>query len=365
MKTILVAFMLLFSSLMAQQRPAGIIGEVISIETNRASIKTDKGETLNVTIDSETKYLRIAPGEKTLNNAKPIATTDIRPGDRVFAQLKATKDPASTAAQKLIVISKAELEEKHQKDAAEWRKRGVFGIVTSVNPQAQEITLRLPSFMGENRTMVVEAPGNVSFRRYSHQSIKYSDSKESSFTEIKVGDQLRALGTKNADNSRMVAEAIVSGSFKVVAGRISNVDSQNKLLQIEDVESRRPLQIALQSDTTIKNLPEEIVSAFIQRQRGNRDQEAAVPSQPRQPRPASDIQESLERLPASSLEQLKPGDQVIVSSMGNPDAQKLTAITILSGVDPILRLVRAPAGRNNQGITLTGAGLDFGMGIPQ
>jgi Golgi nucleoside diphosphatase len=48
----------------------------------------------------------------------------------------------------------------------------------------------------------------VRFFRYAADSVNLNDARPSSFAEIKVGDQLRALGQKSEDGSRLAAEEI-------------------------------------------------------------------------------------------------------------------------------------------------------------
>ena len=51
----------------------------------------------------------------------------------------------------------------------------------------------------------------------------------------------------------------------------------------------------------------------------------------------------LERMPPLKLEDLKPGDAIIVTSTEGADPGQVTAITLLAGVEPIL--TATPASR--------------------
>jgi hypothetical protein len=44
----------------------------------------------------------------------------------------------------------------------------------------------------------------------------------------------------------------------------------------------------------------------------------------------------LERMPAFNISELKPGDAVIVASTAGADPGRVTAITLLAGVEPLL-----------------------------
>jgi len=61
-----------------------------------------------------------------------------------------------------------------------------------------------------------------------------------------------------------------------------------------------------------------------------------------------DLDRMLERMPALDLAELKAGDALIISSTKGAEPDKITAITLLAGVEPIL--TSAPKGR--QGMIL-------------
>lgn len=49
-----------------------------------------------------------------------------------------------------------------------------------------------------------------------------------------------------------------------------------------------------------------------------------------------DIQQMMEHMPAFALTELKPGDALIVASTAGAEPGKVTAITLLAGVEPLL-----------------------------
>ncbi len=76
---------------------------------------------------------------------------------------------------------------------------------------------------------------------------------------------------------------------------------------------------------------------------------------------APDLHQMLERVPALNLTELKAGDALIIASTAGSDPSRVTAITVLAGVEPIL--TAAPAGR--QGMAMGNWQMDMGMGFPQ
>ena len=75
-----------------------------------------------------------------------------------------------------------------------------------------------------------------------------------------------------------------------------------------------------------------------------------------------DMQQMLERMPAIKLEDLKPGDAIIVSSTEGADPTQVTAITLVAGVEPILS---ATPGGSQRAMMLGSWNLDMNMGAMQ
>src|SRR5207237_6202825 len=119
--------------------------------------------------------------------------------------------------------SKADIAKKHAAERAEWEKRGVAGIITALNPTAKEITINVSTNSGAKTMVIVFAPGAM-LRRYAPNSVKFSDAQPSRYEDLKVGDQIKALGTSNEDRSRYTAEELVSGSFRTIAATIVSLD---------------------------------------------------------------------------------------------------------------------------------------------
>ena len=55
-----------------------------------------------------------------------------------------------------------------------------------------------------------------------------------------------------------------------------------------------------------------------------------------------DFQDMLERMPAIALAEIKPGEVIAVSSTIGADPSRLTAITLVTGVDAILAAMQGP-----------------------
>src|SRR5438552_8056659 len=379
---------------------SGVIGEVKAIDaaTKQMVVRDDKGVIFSINLSDKTQYKRMAPGERTMTSATDITLADVGQGDRVWARWRAGSDQKTVPSAQVVVMSKADVAKKQEQERAEWRKRGVSGIVTSVNPSTKEITVSSRSLMGAPQAVIIPITDKVLMRRYPPDTIpKYSEAKPSTFEEVKVEDQLRALGDKNADGTRLTAEEVVFGTFKVVGGTVTAIDTAGNQLKINDLKTKKPITIVLKPDSVLRRWPENMTAMFGggmgpgaggpakagaapgQGQTQTQGQAAqrppgAGPGAPQGGGPRGggmNVADMLERLPTISINEVKVGDMIIMSSLPGSDPTQFTAISLVTGVEPLLTMVAARqqtggAQGRPQGVDLNGSfgGMFGGVGVP-
>jgi hypothetical protein len=390
---------------------ASLIGEVKAIDaaTKQMVIREDSGVIFTINLSDKTQYKRLPPGEKTLAKATDITLADIGSGDRVLARWRAGSDLKTAPTPQVVVMSKADLAKKQEQERAQWRRRGVSGIVASVNPSTQEITVSSRTLMGASQAVIIPVTDKVLVRRYPPNTIpKYSEAKPSKFDEVKVGDQLRALGDKNAEGTRLTAEEVVFGTFKIVGGTVTAIDAATNQIKINDLQTKKPLTIILKPDSVLRRFPENAAAMMFgggggagpggpgagAGQGGAGQKPAGVgPASPggqggagqkpagvgpggpqgggARPGGGGNMADLLERLPTISISELKVGDTIIMSSLPGSDPTQFTAISLVSGIEPLLQMMaaRAPAGggaRPQGGVDLNGSfgGMFGGIGGP-
>lgn len=328
-----------------------MLGEVMTIDagSKQLSLRTADGKQVIVTVNASTLYSRVPPGEINLEKAVSISFEAIGVGDRVLARGKADEKQQSFAARMLIVMSKSEVAEKHERDRAAWLKRGIAGVITALDPEKKEITLRTGS--GANSNAVITAAEGGTFRRYAPDSVKFRDAKLSSFAELKVGDQLRALGEKSADGTRYVAEEVVSGTFRTTGGKITAIDRATGEVKIIDAQTQKPLTVVVIQDSMLRRLSPELVK-FLQ-QTGSRS--SAPDASGGQPGNQGDLQDRVEKSAVITLAELKPGDAILVSSITGADPSRITAVLVASGVEEIVKRQMQQPSRPP---------LNLGLGLP-
>jgi hypothetical protein len=299
-------------------------------------------------------------------------------------------------------MSKADLAKKQEQERAEWRRRGVSGIVAALNAETKEITVSSRTLMGAAQSVIIPVTDKVMIRRYPPDSIpKYSDAKPSKFEELKTGDQLRALGDKSADGTHLTAEEVVFGSFRIAGGTVTAIDPATNQIKINDLQTKKPLTIVLRPESVLRRFPEggmfgasmgpggpgrpnptgENATAQGQGKPGQNQTPPGGAQQGAGPgglngrmRPGGggmNMADLLERLPTIKINDLKIGDTIIVSSLQGSEPSQLTAISLVAGVEQLLTTMAArqqtggQAGRP-QGVDLNSSfgGMFGGIGVP-
>lgn len=349
-----------------------VFGKITEINApaGEVTVKTDAGSVVSVKLNEKTSYERMPPGETDRTKAVAIGLTDIAVGDGVYVKGYVAEDRKSVPAQKVTVVSQSDIAKKQEKERLEWRQRGISGIIESLNPQTKEITLTTRTAEGP-KPVVIPVTDKVKMRRYTPDSIKFSDAKKSSWDDLKVGDQLRAKGDKSADGAHFAAEEVVTGAFRTIGGAITAVDAATGEIKINDIQSKQPLTVVIRKDSTLKRVPPELLQmmaaggpggpgagappagATPPAQGGSRPPAGKAGSPP-QAVPGGpggapggggfDIQRIIDNLPASTLADLKPGGMVLLLSTAGADPTRVTAITLVSGVEPIFAMLQARQG---------------------
>lgn len=365
------------------------LGDVIALDAagKQLTIQTRAGD-VTVHLGESTRLLRVRPGERTLENAETITLPDVGIGDRVLARGNVGEDGKSVSARQLVVISKAMIAQKQERDREEWSKRGIAGAISTINAVKKEVTLQMRSSEGNKPLVIIvgDAEARITFRRYPPDSAKLADARRSSFAELKVGDQFWALGNKSADGTRFDPEEILSGSFVTVGGRITAINPTAGEIQINNIPTQKPLTVVINKNSMLRRIPPQLVAMLAGKTQPAGVKPAPARSDaPRQPGGArsdiapkeakvggekpqasgGDVHQLLERLPAITLADLKPGEMILVSSSIGTDPARVTAIVLAAGVEPLL--TRPPGAQGtipDAKLGLPGDVLDFAIGPP-
>lgn len=249
--------------LAAQPANAKVVGTVKSVNGNSLVLTTDAGAEVNVTVADGARVIRAAPGVD-LKSAPQIPLSDIEVGDRVVAL--GPSDGQSGTATAVMVMKQSDVTALHQREQEAWR-RGVGGIVKEVNASSGTITIA-NSLAAGGKPIVIHVEPKSDIKRYSPDSVKFDDAKPSSLDQIKPGDQVRARGTKSEDGTEFTAQAVVSGSFKDIAGTVISTDAANNNITISDLATKKPVTIKVGPDSLLRKLPPFVAMGIAMRLKG-------------------------------------------------------------------------------------------------
>jgi len=337
------------------------IGAIKAINGTVITLAPDSGDTVNITVQPTTRFLRIAPGEKDLKNAAPIQLQDLQVGDRILVGGKPSDDNSSLVASTVVVMKHSDLEARQQQDLQDWQKRGVDGLATAVDPSAGTVTISV-----HGKSVVVHTTGTTIVRRYAPNSVKFDDAKPSTLQEIHTGDQVRARGNRSADGNEVTADEIVSGAFRNIAATVNSVDASSSTLTVHDLLANKTVTVKVTPDSQLRQLSPEMAQRIAMRLRRSAGAAAAgaygagASAGETPPRTnsssgysggamsargngmaghaggAPDFQQLLSRLPAVPLTDLHKGDAVIILATEGGEGAG-TVVTLITGVEPILQ----------------------------
>ena len=355
-----------------------VFGKVteINASSGQITIKTAAGSVVVASVNEKTTYQRIPPGETDRAKAEQTSLTEITVGDGLVARGFVATDQKSVPAQQIIVVSQSEIAKKNATEKMAW-SRGAKGIVKSVNPSTKEVTVGSSSLSGAPQTITVVVD-KAKIRQYPPDSIpKYENAKAAQFEQIKVGDQFNAKGEKSADGMHLEAQEVLFGTFKIAGGTVTEIDVANNIVKINDLTTKKPLTIVFKPESIIRRLPQGAAMMFggmggaggpgggqarpQGEAQGPRPQGAgpagpggqAGPGGPGRMGGGGTMADMLERWPTITINELKVGDTILMSSLQGSDPTQVTAIQVVTGAEPLLALAAA---RQQQGGRQQGGG---------
>jgi Domain of unknown function (DUF5666) len=332
---------------------ARLLGTVTSVSGDTITIKSDAGVVATITVSDTTRIVQTAPGQKDLSGATPIQAKDLAVGDRVLVRATPGTAENTYTAQAVIAMKQTDIAQKQQQEREDWQKRGVGGLVKSVDTAGGTAVVTAGS-----RTYTIHTTPKTIVRRYAPDSVKFDDARVSTLDQIKPGDQLRARGDRNADGTEVTADEIVAGSFRNIAATVASVNAAGQTLTVTDLATKKPVVVRITQDSQLHKLSPEMSQGIAARFKGGDSGTPGSGAAPAGGPPAGgaspaadngggmgagrpggqrgDLSQMLQRAPSVQLADLHPGDAVmIVATAGASDAA--TAITLLAGVEPMLQ----------------------------
>lgn len=325
----------------AQAPAVRFVGTITAINGDTLTVKTDAGVVQQVQVPTSAVLKRVEPGQKDLSAAATIALTDLATGDRVLVRLDPAAAGGTQQAAQIITIKQADVAQKQQQERDAWQRTGVGGLVKSVDTAAG--TIVLASGAGPTaKTITVHVNASTVLKRYAPASVRFDLAQPAPIAAIQPGDQLRARGARNADGAELDAVEVVSGSFRNLSGTIASINADSSTFAMKDLLTKKQVTVHITPDAQMHALPEMMAKALATRLKGEAPasgtSNGAVAGQGRR-QASGDLQQMLNRAPAIQFADLKKGEAVMVVAAAS--ATDLTAITLLTGVEPLLEAPEA------------------------
>lgn len=356
---LLISVSLTFAALLPAQTQRSVAGTVNDFRPGslQIGIRPDDGAAMLFRISADTDVVRVSPGDRDLARAQPGRITDLALGDRILVSFVT----GMTEARRIVLISADDIAKRNEAVKLDWEKRGISGIVAANHDGEVQLEIRSPA---GTRTVAVTVDAKTAIRRYAPDSVKFADAQLTTSADIAVGDQFRARGDASADGTGLTAEEVVFGTFFTKLGAIVSVDREASRITIEDVATKQPLIVKINADSSVKLLP-DMRAMF-----AGGPPPPPPPDQPTSKPGAFDMAKSLSQLPKGTIDDLKPGGAVVVTSTRSSRPGEVTAIMLLANADLFLQSARTFAGQGKnplEGINRMHGGMlggPGGIGLP-
>jgi hypothetical protein len=377
---------------------AKAVGDITQIQAGRLTLHTDKGD-VQVELAEGVKVLR---GSKDLKTTTPIAVSDLVVGDRAVVLGHLAGDQQTIQALRVVVMTKADISGVHEAEVREWQTRGIEGVVKTVDPAANQITIAVPNRPPTpgnlTHPVILTTTPQTALLRYAPNSIKFADAQASNIAAVKVGDQMRALGTKSDDGSHYAAEKVVFGTFHNIGATVVSVDAQTNTLTVKNLGTNKQIVVHTDADTKMHQLPEFLARMIAGLSSGATAGGPGAGGAPAGGSPSGaaggnppaggpggaggsgggpgggggmrrggmgNLSQALDNMPIVTLNDLTRGEPIVIFSSEGTSPSEVTAIYVLTGVEPILAAQPKGGGDVNLGSwNLSSGGGGGGEGGP-
>lgn len=288
-----------------QRRGSG--GIVSAVDPSSKTIAITSGaRKISVETSGTTTFRRYAPGSVKFEEAKPSTLAELQPGDQL--RVRGTKSPDGTTVTAEEIVSGA--------------FRNLAGTIVSVDAAGNAITLK---DLATKKNVIVAITPESSLRHLPPEMAARFAARASGATAASRGPGSNTAASPGPNSGSTPAAGAGSGANAIPGSTPSgNAASASG-------QPRRP-----QGNVAGQASPEHPESASGEASgpaSGQRSEHPAGGSG----RAGADLSQVIGTLPPSNLADLKAGEAVmIVASASSGSAGPVTAITLLSGVEPLL-----------------------------
>ena len=301
------------------------VGTVLKLEAAPPAVlvQLDGGGEKWVAASSDAEVLRVTPGEKDLAKAAKQTLGEVRAGDRILVRTTGAGGEPAIAGQ-IIVLSQGDLARQRESERDDWRRRGVSGRVSAVNPETGEVSIS--TARSESPVVVVKVSPRTEQRRYRGDSARFSDARSATISDIRVGDQIQALGERTPEQRWITAEKLITGSFRNFTAIIEAVNPPREEVVVRVVGNGPPMTVKIAPGSLLRRLGPEAAAQLAGKGQGR----TGVPGAPN----------ILDNSRTLTLAEFQRGDAVVIATgdaATEGAATNVTAVAMIAGVEPLLK----------------------------
>lgn len=322
-------------------------GTVKAVTSTDLVLTTVSGQDVAVNVPSAARILLVDPATHDVKGAHPGTFADVKAGDKAIVTGTTGDSGQTLTATRILLLKSGAIEALHAQQQAAWA-HSIGGIVKTTDTDKGAL-----SVVNGTHTYTIQTSPSTIVRRYTGASVRFEDAVKSTVSAIRPGDQVQARGQRSPDGTTVTADEIVAGSFSNYSGLLTAVDSSAGTVTLKDLATKKTVTVAVTAQTNLRKLPADFSAGSGAGSTGNEsagERPAQAPEhagstagQGRRPGAGRmDLSRIVNRLPTETTADLKQGDAVMIVASNSPDAERPTAITLLSGVEKIL--ASSPAG---------------------
>lgn len=347
-KILLVILIFGIASIIPQKTNIGItnslaIGEVIAIDFAKNEIQLNTTDGLIIVfLNVNTEFKRVSP-DNPMDFSLTISSnfTEISNGDRIIAQGIVSADKKTIVSRWIILMTKTDISQKQEMERKKWLTNGITGRIISLDSERKEIAVLVRKGLNTNQTVTVAVNERTIYRRYAFGSTRFTDAKVSNFGELRIGDQLRTYSEKSSDETRIVAEEIIFGSFSIIGGKITAINLETSEIVVKDFSTNKDFIIKVVNDTLLRRFPPELAKQLAKNQTHQATKQKTTDAKV-SGAGETDFETMLKQLPILRLSELKIGEAIAVAGFTQSVPNQLTAIKFLVGIEPFLKSAQIP-----------------------
>ena len=326
-----IHLLFLVAQVAAASPPATVLGVVSEAGPGKLTLRTDAEALVSLETTEKTVVLRSKPGATSLDGAAPLPLEEVVSGDRVLARGVYSPDRTALVVARLVVMKQEDVQARLERERADWRRRGVSGVITGLDASAGEFGVRLRA-AGEAApaVLVVATAGrSIVYRRYAPHSARFSDAQPSRFEDLAVSDQVRMLGNRSDEGRTFVPEQIVSGAFRTLRGTVLTADPALGEIRVQVRNGEvRTVVVSVGPEVRPRRMPPHSGSG----QRGETAGSHGGPAASQDRLGRSSVDDVTERWPEISFADIGSGEEVAVLASRTDDGGNVRAIKLVAGL---------------------------------